>query len=342
MPSNTSWSPFGSKRRPNPRREEEQTLDEKEHPHQPKFKNLHPLHISTSRAHRPPLHSLPSTRKSTIVNSFHRDAFSSRLSPYFETLPTADGEIRFGHKIALKHLRSGKFLHADKEHHLAESGTFAVTLHKWKPRDDDYWIVLPQLGQTQLMGKLIHYGRSIRLQHISTHANLHSQEAKSATPGNATPTGAGLVLPLNESDVSLLLDIRSDGNDVWIVDSFNFTSKFRTDMDNDMSPTLNHDKHGMRSSDFWHVDDIVSLRHNEAKHHLAGRPETVVDQEKGLSRVVVVNQCELGGAWRVAVPREDDLEILMTATMDETNKMERFTVEEASAADKFVTVEVLE
>lgn len=216
-----------------------------------------------------------------------------------------------------------------------------MTLHKWKPREDDYWIVLPQLGQTQLMGKLIHYGRFIRLQHISMHANLHSQDVKS-TSGSSTPAGVGSVLHLNESDVSLLPDSRSDGNDVWIVDVFNFTSKSRTDMDNEMSPALSHDKNGMQASDFWHVDDIVSFRHHEAKHHLAGRPATVVDQMKGLSRVVAVNQCELEGAWRVAVPKEDDLEILTTATIDESNNKDRFTVEEASATDKFVTVEVLE
>lgn len=126
MSSNTSWSPFGSRRRPNTH--EEKTSDEKEHPSQPKSKNLHPLHVSTSRAHRPALHHLPSERKNTIVNSFHRDAFSSRMSPYYGTMPTANGEIRFGQKIALKHLRSGKFLHADTEHPLPESGTFSVRL----------------------------------------------------------------------------------------------------------------------------------------------------------------------------------------------------------------------
>ncbi|RUS14514.1 hypothetical protein BC937DRAFT_93699, partial [Endogone sp. FLAS-F59071] len=48
-------------------------------------------------------------------------------------------------------------------------------LHTWKSCEDDYWVVFPKLGQTQLMSELVQYDHNIRLQYFVTNSNLHTQ-----------------------------------------------------------------------------------------------------------------------------------------------------------------------
>src|SRR5262249_36288712 len=134
---------------------------------------------------------------------------------------------------------------------------------------------------------------------------------------------------LAEYGVCLFPEARSDINDVWIVDVFNFTPKIDTD-EGAPPPEPGHDLLGNEPADFWRVDDIILFRPKEAQRYLWGRPDAVVDQDKELRGVTALERCEMDGAWRVAVPREDSDAILMTATMDESNDMERYTADQAT------------
>ncbi|RUP01090.1 hypothetical protein BC936DRAFT_140691 [Jimgerdemannia flammicorona] len=333
MPSN-AWNSFLANKRPSAKLQDEEaaskeTISESSGQARPRPPQI-ATHPVLSHSHR------REARKSTIINPFHRDAFSNRLL-HFKTLPDADGQIRFGNKIALKQVRSGKFLHADKDPTLTQNGALAVSMHTWKPRDDDYWIVLPQLGQTQQMGKHVHYNRTIRLQHSATTSNLHTYRS---------------------GEITLIPNIRSDTNDVWIVEVFNFSKPPKSSTVSGVgSPSLNHNKNSMDLIDFWHVDDVICLKHHATKLYLTGRPAEVSDKKaaevsdkkaaevsdkKGLIKAVALELCDMEGAWRVAVSREDSQEIQTTATMEVNNPFDSITVEQASAVEAAaVKVELL-
>ncbi|RUS34578.1 hypothetical protein BC938DRAFT_479625 [Jimgerdemannia flammicorona] len=234
------------------------------------------------------------------------------------------------------HFDNSTFIQFIKATQPSQLPPIQASIHTWKPREVDYWIVLPQLGQTQQMGKPIRLNRTIRLQHITTRAHLHTHSTNSASS-----TGLG---GLPEYEISLLPDIRSDSNDVWIVEVFNFSRKPTAsggDADvEDISPALNHDT--LESADFWHVDNVVAFRHKVTGHRLAGRATQPLDKEAGLAKVVAAKRCEIESAWRVVVPKEDEDVIQMSASMEEVNTLDRFTVEQVGEMESsLINVEMI-
>lgn len=205
--------------------------------------------------------------------------------------PKDDGKIRYGNKIALKHVRSGRHLHSDKGMGVnspksKKGKQYEVVSKNWTPHTThDFWLVLPGLGKLQLIGKPVSYGKDIRLHHVETSHQLRAiKPADKEDKANKE----------DKAEVALFPESQSNEDDVWIVEYFVFSK--------DAEAAHAH-KISVREDDKeWMVDNIISLRHKATKKVLSSKIE-LKDEEKAHSEPV---QCEvaadMGAIWRVVVP----------------------------------------
>ncbi|GBC53443.2 hypothetical protein GLOIN_2v1716760 [Rhizophagus irregularis DAOM 181602=DAOM 197198] len=149
--------------------------------------------------------------------------------------------IRFGSKIALKHVVTGRFLSSKGINYETGSKQQMVFCSGWQPdKQYDFWIVIPPNKQYRQSGSLVPFNSIIGLKHQQTGRNLHShggQESPKTRQQEVTCYGGALEWnghdgPPNEEDN-------------WILQRYSKTSIY----DN---------------SGYWAVGDTISLRHDHA------------------------------------------------------------------------------
>ncbi|KAI8985900.1 MIR motif-containing protein [Pilobolus umbonatus] len=123
----------------------------------------------------------------------------------------ADGAIRIGDSICLKHNMTGRFLTSVPEYNYeGGSGQQVVFAGGWEAVPETYFIPIPRLGGEAECGSEINFGDIIRLKHSATRTNLHSH-AEIGSP----VTGQQEVTCYGDDEIS-------DENDEWIVEQWTY------------------------------------------------------------------------------------------------------------------------
>ncbi|RIA90678.1 MIR motif-containing protein [Glomus cerebriforme] len=135
-------------------------------------------------------------------------------------------QIRYGSKIALKHIATGRFLSSKDIKYEAGSRQQMVFCSNWQPdKQHDCWIVIPPCEKHCKPGSPVPFNSVIGLKHQQTSQNLHSHDIESPKTKQQEVTCCGI-----------------DTNDDWLLQRHSITSSYD-------------------DSGYLMVGDIISLRH---------------------------------------------------------------------------------
>ncbi|PKY56367.1 hypothetical protein RhiirA4_476618 [Rhizophagus irregularis] len=179
------------------------------------------------------------------------NSFGKVIETFKDVMIEHRRQVRYGSKIALKHVATGRFLSCIKgmrydtgfKQHMA-------FCNGWQPdKLQDLWIVIPACKQHVKSGNPVPFNSVIGLKHQQSGLNLHSHNKDS--PSTKSPvtkqqevTCFGGVLEWNGHDGPPNYD------DNWLLQRHSTTS--------------NYDNSG-----YWEVGDIISLRHINTKRSLS-------------------------------------------------------------------------
>ncbi|KXN71579.1 hypothetical protein CONCODRAFT_69742 [Conidiobolus coronatus NRRL 28638] len=147
-----------------------------------------------------------------------------------------DDNIRYGSKISLKHVSSGRFLASWNSPYNSGSGQQQITCNQWNAGEPEFWQVLPPVQPTQAPGTNVTYNSVIRLKHIQTTKHLHSH------PNVQSP-----ISQLQEVS-GFGSDTQGDDNDLWIIEKFDYN--------------------GQKPSGNWNCNEPIALKHLKTNQYL--------------------------------------------------------------------------
>ncbi|KAI9257406.1 MIR motif-containing protein [Sporodiniella umbellata] len=124
-----------------------------------------------------------------------------------EHFPNRDGIIRYGDHITIKHKKTKRFLASTDQGYLW--GSFLQKVFTLEEISHEcYWIVLPTVESEEEMNTEVNWNDFVRLKHVFTRSNLHSEDFES--------------MVISEQEVSAYgVRGQTDENDVWIVRAAN-------------------------------------------------------------------------------------------------------------------------
>ncbi|KAJ8654883.1 hypothetical protein O0I10_009448 [Lichtheimia ornata] len=128
----------------------------------------------------------------------------------YETGNRAQGTVRYGDVICLKHASTGKYLTSKEEgySHDGTSGQQIVFTNDYEGDDSQEWLVIPVEGTGQEDGGEVGFDDEFRLKHQQTGRYLHSHpDIPSPVTGQQEVTGFG-----GEDE--------TDENDIWVLQAF--------------------------------------------------------------------------------------------------------------------------
>ncbi|GBC03951.1 hypothetical protein RclHR1_05410007 [Rhizophagus clarus] len=162
------------------------------------------------------------------------NSFDKMIETFKDVMLEHRRQIRYGSKIALKHVATGRFLSSKDVKYDSGSKQYIVFCNNWQPdKKTDFWIVIPPHEQYCKSGSPVAFNSAIGLKHQQTSRNLHSHTSKSPKTNQQEVTCWG-----------------PDTNDDWLLQRHSINN----DYDN---------------SGYWKIGDIISLRHVNTKKSLS-------------------------------------------------------------------------
>jgi len=172
---------------------------------------------------------------------------------------------------------------------------YKVVSQNWTPhKGHDFWLVLPCLGQSQLLGKPVPYNKELRLQHFETHGQLRAFKPIVASGSAASGSAA----EEEHIEVTVYPESLSDVNDVWRIQYFVFSK--------DWSSAKAHIISERSDDKVWKIDDMISLRHKVTKLVLESQIERKGEAKIPSAPVECAVAADMGAIWRVQVPNQED------------------------------------
>ncbi|CAB4384705.1 unnamed protein product [Rhizophagus irregularis] len=111
------------------------------------------------------------------LNSSDKNSFDKVIETFRDVMLEHRRQIRYGSKIALKHVATGRFLSSKDIRYDTGSNQHIVFCGNWQPdRQTDFWIVIPPHAQNRKAGNPVAFNSLIGLKHQQTSRNLHSHD----------------------------------------------------------------------------------------------------------------------------------------------------------------------
>ncbi|RIA90677.1 MIR motif-containing protein [Glomus cerebriforme] len=166
------------------------------------------------------------------------DSFDEMIEIFKDVMLEHRSQIRYGSKIALKHIATGRFLSSTDIKYETGLKQQMVFCNGWQPdKQHDFWIVIPPCKKHYKPGNPITFNSVIGLKHQKTGLNLHSH---SLNYGESPIT--------KQQEVTCYGLLNDDDN--WVLKRHSTTSSYD-------------------DSGYWMVGDIISLRHDRTKKSLS-------------------------------------------------------------------------
>ncbi|KAF9433066.1 hypothetical protein BGZ76_009925 [Entomortierella beljakovae] len=152
----------------------------------------------------------------------HAEKICSVVLPFkSHTGKSADGYIRFGCRISLRHVVTGGYLHSVDWKYKTGSTQHAVLVSRsCEPSLEDFWQVVPACGNTNAAdinlatGDMIRYGARVRLINVANKRWLHSHDKKSPVSGQHEVSTFGSITCSNYDDVWIVVRLEN-GTEYW-------------------------------------------------------------------------------------------------------------------------------
>ncbi|PKC63673.1 hypothetical protein RhiirA1_537606 [Rhizophagus irregularis] len=169
------------------------------------------------------------------LNSSDKNSFDKVIETFRDVMLEHRRQIRYGSKIALKHVATGRFLSSKDIRYDTGSKQHIVFCGNWQPdRQTDFWIVIPPHKQNRKAGNPVAFNSLIGCKHQQTSRNLHSHNIiESPKTKQQEVTCAG-----------------PDTNDIWLLQRHSINSDYN-------------------NSGHWEIGDTISLRHDNTKKSLS-------------------------------------------------------------------------
>ncbi|CAB4424636.1 unnamed protein product [Rhizophagus irregularis] len=164
------------------------------------------------------------------------NSFDKVIETFKEVMLDHRSQVRYGSKIALKHVVTGRFLSSKDIRYDTGSKQYMVYCSNWQSdKRTDFWIVIPPHKQYCKPGNPVAVNSIIELKHQQTSRNLHSH--------------GGIESPITKQQ-EVTCYSGTDNNNNWQLQRHSTTNKY----DN---------------SGYWMIGDTISLRHVNTKKLLS-------------------------------------------------------------------------
>ncbi|KAF9164169.1 hypothetical protein BGX20_001068 [Mortierella sp. AD010] len=166
------------------------------------------------------LNEEPPLRTQDVKDAKKGHEVSLVRSPPAYSSESNDDYIRFGSFICLRHMSTGGFLRSSNLRYktcLGQSGQYIVYgVRSRSPGQDDWWVVVPTVGDNRENDEQIQYGSRVRLLSKTNDRWLHSHRGikSPVTPGQQEVTGWGDSANTDQHDI-WVIEKAEDGNDYW-------------------------------------------------------------------------------------------------------------------------------